>query len=119
MSRWPIQSPTDTTPSMAHGTAGVRRVRGAGRRRVGDRAAVLSAAAVLDGLALCGEAWCTAPQLRGTVADSLNACAEQGVEGIVPKRIDSPYRPGQRSGDWLKVKTADWRVAHAPRRRRR
>ena len=28
----------------------------------------------------------------------------QGLEGIVAKRLDSPYRPGKRSRDWLKVK---------------
>ena len=73
----------------------------------------------LERLALRGPAWCTVPRRHGTVADSLNACAEHGVEGIVAKRLDSPYRPGQRSGDWLKVKTAEWRVAHASRRHRR
>jgi len=75
--------------------------------------------ALLEGLALNGPAWCTVPRLRGTVVDSLNACAEHGVEGIVAKRTDSPYRPGQRSGDWLKVKTADWRAEHSARRHRR
>jgi bifunctional non-homologous end joining protein LigD len=74
--------------------------------------------ALLDRLELFGASWCTVPQLNGTVTDSLHACAEHGVEGIVAKRLDSPYRPGQRSGDWLKVKTAEWRVAHAPRRHR-
>jgi hypothetical protein len=32
--------------------------------------------------------------------------------------MDSPYRPGVRSGDWLKLKTADWKLGHAPRRHR-
>ncbi len=30
------------------------------------------------------------------------ATREQGLEGIVSKRLDSPYRPGRRSDDWLK-----------------
>jgi len=30
------------------------------------------------------------------------ATAEQGLEGVVSKRLDSPYRPGVRSTDWLK-----------------
>ena len=30
---------------------------------------------------------------------------EQGLEGIVAKRLDSAYRPGRRTRDWLKVKT--------------
>lgn len=33
----------------------------------------------------------------------LAATAQQGMEGIVAKRADSPYRPGRRSPSWLKV----------------
>ena len=29
---------------------------------------------------------------------------EQGLEGIVAKRLDSPYEPGRRTGAWLKIK---------------
>lgn len=36
-------------------------------------------------------------------ADALEAAAAHGMEGIVVKRLDSPYRPGQRSPDWLKA----------------
>jgi bifunctional non-homologous end joining protein LigD len=32
------------------------------------------------------------------------AAAERGLEGVVAKRRDSPYQPGRRSRDWLKVK---------------
>jgi bifunctional non-homologous end joining protein LigD len=32
---------------------------------------------------------------------------EQGLEGMVGKRLDSPYRPGQRSADWRKVAHVD------------
>jgi bifunctional non-homologous end joining protein LigD len=70
----------------------------------------------LEQLDLNGASWCTAPQLFGHVADVLAACREHDVEGIVAKRIESPYRPGERSNDWLKLKTADWRATHAPRR---
>jgi DNA ligase D-like protein (predicted ligase) len=28
----------------------------------------------------------------------------QGLEGVVAKRLDSPYEPGRRSGAWLKIK---------------
>ncbi len=28
---------------------------------------------------------------------------DRGIEGIVAKRLDSPYRPGQRSADWRKI----------------
>jgi bifunctional non-homologous end joining protein LigD len=70
----------------------------------------------LEALALYDTAWCTAPQLHGHVVDVLSACREHDVEGIVAKRVDSPYRPGERSRDWLKVKTVEWRSWHAPRR---
>jgi len=30
---------------------------------------------------------------------------QNGLEGIVAKKADSPYRPGVRSGEWLKFKT--------------
>ncbi len=75
--------------------------------------------ALLDDLDLHGPAWCAAPQLHGSVADVLRVCAEHDVEGIVAKRVDSPYRPGERSSDWLKLKTADWRTADASHRHRR
>ncbi|MGZ8744211.1 MAG: non-homologous end-joining DNA ligase [Nocardioides sp.] len=32
----------------------------------------------------------------------LEAAGQQGLEGIVSKRLSSPYRPGVRSRDWLK-----------------
>ena len=32
------------------------------------------------------------------------AVSERGVEGVVVKRRSAPYLPGQRSGDWIKVK---------------
>ncbi|HZZ59741.1 MAG TPA: non-homologous end-joining DNA ligase [Roseiarcus sp.] len=47
----------------------------------------------------------------------------QGLEGIMAKRAASPYRSGERSGDWLKIKTARRQEAvivgfTAPRRSR-
>jgi bifunctional non-homologous end joining protein LigD len=42
-------------------------------------------------------------------ADALLAeCSRRGLEGIVAKRKDAPYRSGPRCG-WMKVKTAEWR----------
>jgi len=38
----------------------------------------------------------------------LTACAVRGMEGIVSKRIDQPYRSGP-SKHWLKIKCPDWR----------
>ncbi|MBN6051415.1 hypothetical protein JYK22_05665, partial [Nonomuraea sp. RK-328] len=37
-------------------------------------------------------------------SDLLAATHEQGLEGVVAKRLDSPYRPGERSPWWVKVK---------------
>jgi bifunctional non-homologous end joining protein LigD len=34
----------------------------------------------------------------------LAAAEEQGLEGVVAKRVDSRYQPGRRSADWHKVK---------------
>ena len=34
----------------------------------------------------------------------LQVAEERGLEGIVAKRLSSPYRPGKRSRDWLKIK---------------
>ncbi|MCW2961583.1 MAG: ligD [Thermoleophilia bacterium] len=34
----------------------------------------------------------------------LDAIVAQGMEGVVAKRIDSPYREKQRGGDWRKIK---------------
>jgi bifunctional non-homologous end joining protein LigD len=34
----------------------------------------------------------------------LETAREHGLEGIVCKQMESPYRPGRRSGEWVKVK---------------
>jgi bifunctional non-homologous end joining protein LigD len=36
--------------------------------------------------------------------DLLSAVREQGLEGIIGKRKDSPYQPGERSGAWIKYR---------------
>lgn len=38
-------------------------------------------------------------------------CARRGLEGIVSKRRDAPYRSGTLSG-WIKVKTQEWKEAN-------
>jgi bifunctional non-homologous end joining protein LigD len=51
-----------------------------------------------------GGCW-TVPAHRETDGQVLlDAVKEQGLEGIVAKRIDSPYVPGKRSTSWVKVK---------------
>ena len=56
---------------------------------------------VLVSLGLDDVAW----QVPPTYDDGqmlLDAAEAQGLEGIVSKRLSSPYRPGVRSRDWLK-----------------
>ena len=40
----------------------------------------------------------------GGGADLLEAARRQGLEGIVAKRTESPYRPGKRTGEWIKTR---------------
>ncbi|MQA75797.1 MAG: DNA ligase [Solirubrobacterales bacterium] len=60
--------------------------------------------AELEALALDGESWQTPTYHRGEGEAMLSASRERGLEGIVAKRLASPYRPGKRGRDWLKVK---------------
>jgi bifunctional non-homologous end joining protein LigD len=59
---------------------------------------------LLEGLGLDGTAWKTPAAHRGDGAAFLGATHEQGLEGIVAKRLDSPYEPGRRGEAWLKIK---------------
>ena len=43
-------------------------------------------------------------ELPGTVAAIVEAVRGLGLEGVVAKRKDSPYEPGERSDDWQKLK---------------
>jgi ATP-dependent DNA ligase len=45
-----------------------------------------------------------APQFDASLADLIRAVREQGLEGIVAKRLDSVYEPGLRSGAWRKIR---------------
>ena len=59
---------------------------------------------LLDGLVEPGENW-TVPAFRiGGGAELVAATADQGLEGVIAKRVDSRYRPGTRSKDWHKIK---------------
>ena len=70
----------------------------------------------LESLALSGPAWCTVASYRSDGLGLLAACADLDMEGLVAKRLSSRYRPGQRSRDWIKVKTPAWLERHAPLR---
>jgi bifunctional non-homologous end joining protein LigD len=70
----------------------------------------------LERLQLTGPAWCMVSSFVGLGPELIVACAEMVLEGLVAKRLESRYRPGERSKDWVKVKCPDWRATHAPRR---
>ena len=55
-------------------------------------------------LGLDGERWQTPDHVVGHGAELLAASREQGLEGIVAKRLGSTYEPGRRSPSWVKVK---------------
>jgi bifunctional non-homologous end joining protein LigD len=59
---------------------------------------------LLEGLELNGENWRTPSYHVGDGKAMLQASDEQGLEGVVAKRLDSRYEPGKRSGAWLKIK---------------
>jgi ATP-dependent DNA ligase len=40
--------------------------------------------------------------LPGSVADIVKTLRAAGIEGVIAKRRESPYQPGDRSGDWVK-----------------
>jgi bifunctional non-homologous end joining protein LigD len=60
--------------------------------------------AQLEALDLNGPTWRTPAYHAGEGAALLEASAAQRLEGIMVKRLDSPYEPGRRPGTWLKVK---------------
>jgi ATP-dependent DNA ligase len=43
-------------------------------------------------------------QLRASLPDLIRGVTAHGLEGIVAKRVDSRYEPGQRSGAWQKMR---------------
>jgi bifunctional non-homologous end joining protein LigD len=58
---------------------------------------------LLEGLLLAGPGWQTTSLFPGKAAELLQAIRQQGLEGIVVKRLGSSYRPGRRSADWRKL----------------
>ncbi|HMC52673.1 MAG TPA: DNA polymerase ligase N-terminal domain-containing protein [Acidimicrobiales bacterium] len=55
----------------------------------------------LEDLDLAGPSWQVNPDHRGEGAALLAAASAQGLPGIVGKRMDGPYRPGEASPDWV------------------
>ena len=75
--------------------------------------------ALLDELELAAGPIEAPPYLPGTRRragrELLDYTREQGLEGLIAKRLDSPYRPGRRVDFWRKIKN----FQHAGRRHRR
>jgi bifunctional non-homologous end joining protein LigD len=44
------------------------------------------------------------PELEATLPELINSVKAQGLEGLVAKRRNSRYEPGQRSGAWQKMR---------------
>lgn len=59
---------------------------------------------ILDGLGIASPPWVTSPVLDLGRDEVMDTCRETGMEGVVFKRADARYLPGQRSEAWVKVK---------------
>ncbi|WDZ86437.1 non-homologous end-joining DNA ligase [Micromonospora cathayae] len=59
--------------------------------------------AALEALNLGAARWAVPPSFPDGPA-TYEAAGEHGLEGVLAKRTGSPYRPGVRSPDWVKVK---------------
>jgi bifunctional non-homologous end joining protein LigD len=62
---------------------------------------------MLVALEIDGPNWCTTPAYTGEGATLFEATRAQGLEGVVAKRLDAPYRPGVRTRAWVKTKHFD------------
>ena len=60
--------------------------------------------ALLENLTLSGPHWQTPSYKTGDGLAILAASRQLGLEGIIAKRLDSPYQAGKRTGAWLKIK---------------
>jgi bifunctional non-homologous end joining protein LigD len=56
----------------------------------------------LEDLDLRGPSWQTSPSFPDQGPQVWAATGQQGLEGVVAKRVTSPYRPGRRHPDWRK-----------------
>ena len=62
--------------------------------------------AALERLDINGDHVAVPPAFDGDPAHAMAASRQQGLEGVVCKRLDSVYTPGRRSPAWIKVKHA-------------
>ena len=59
--------------------------------------------ATLERLEIAGPHWTVSPLFDDGPATA-QAATENGLEGVVAKRLSSVYRPGARTADWIKVR---------------
>jgi bifunctional non-homologous end joining protein LigD len=59
---------------------------------------------ILEDLTLMGDHWQITSAHTGEGSAMLAAAKQNQLEGIVAKRLDSLYHPGERSRDWIKIK---------------
>lgn len=57
----------------------------------------------LDALGLAGTHWQLSPWYEGEGRDLLAACVDLGLDGVVAKRLTSPYRPGEPTKHWRTI----------------
>lgn len=62
---------------------------------------------LLVDLGLEGPGWCATPSYPGEGRTLFEATRAEGIEGVVAKRLDAPYRPGVRTAAWVKTKHFD------------
>jgi bifunctional non-homologous end joining protein LigD len=63
--------------------------------------------AALRALLADGDRWQVPDHVIGGGEALLAATREQGLEGIVAKKVDCPYEPGRRGGGWRKIKNTN------------
>ena len=60
---------------------------------------------ILESIIPNGSGWLSPPAFPGEDLEAVRAASvANGLEGVVAKRLDSPYEPGARSRNWLKIK---------------
>jgi bifunctional non-homologous end joining protein LigD len=60
--------------------------------------------AALEALDVNGPSWQTPFWREGEGSELMDAARAQNLEGVMAKKLDSPYCPGKRTRYWLKVK---------------
>ena len=59
---------------------------------------------LLEALEIAGPCWATPPAFVGEGDMTIEVAAQRELEGVVAKRLDSTYQPGQRTKQWTKIK---------------